>query len=141
MRRLHTAAEPNVRQYTNELLRKKRNSYSLDKNRSPMNTRRDTRKMPAANVNSKMKTNFLISSILLSLFVGWLCNRSYELLPALISVFLGGAVVWFFLASPFMYRYYTHKLTVIRYISMGIGIALFLTLQRTAIPWLNQLAI
>ena len=97
--------------------------------------------MTAANENSKINTNFLIMSILLSLFVGWLCNRSYELLPALISVFFGGAVVWFFLASPFMYRYYTHKLTVIRYISMGIGIVLFLTLQRTAIPWLNQLAI
>ncbi|WP_331351032.1 hypothetical protein [Cellvibrio sp. UBA7671] len=97
--------------------------------------------MPTANENPKMNSNFLISSILLSLFVGWLCNRSYELLPGLISVFFGGAVVWFFLASPFMYRYYTHKLTFIRYISMGIAIVLFLTLQRTVIPWLNQLAI
>jgi len=100
-----------------------------------------TQKMPTANENPKMNSNFLISSILLSLFVGWLCNRSYELLPGLISVFFGGAVVWFFLASPFMYRYYTHKLTFIRYISMGIAIVLFLTLQRTVIPWLNQLAI
>ncbi len=77
--------------------------------------------------------------VLLSISVGWLWNRSFEIPQALISGLIGGGLLWLFLVSPVSQYLYNYRINVIRYISIGIGIVSLVYLQKEFIPWLMGL--
>ena len=74
-----------------------------------------------------------------SMLVGWLWHRPMELAQILVSCLLGGAGVWSFLASPLIWRLITHRIPIVRGISVILAVGGVVTFMTKVVPYIHGL--
>ena len=73
------------------------------------------------------------------IFVGWLWHRPTELRQIAASCMLGGLAVWFFMASPIVWHFATHRVPVIRGITVALAVFGLVEFMRSVIPYVHRL--
>ena len=74
-----------------------------------------------------------------SMVVGWLWHRPAEFPQILVSCLVGGAGVWFFLASPLIWKLGTHRMPIIRGISVILAVGGVVTFMAKVVPYVHGL--
>jgi hypothetical protein len=74
-----------------------------------------------------------------SMLVGWLWHRPTELPQILVSCLLGGAGTWFFLASPVVLMFGSHRSPLIRGIAVLLAVASFVLFMSEVVPYAHKL--
>jgi hypothetical protein len=76
---------------------------------------------------------------LASMAVAWLVHRPTQIPQILVSVFLGGAILWFFFASPLIWRLMNHRVPVVRGVVFVISVAGGVWGIYTLVPYVHRL--
>ena len=74
-----------------------------------------------------------------SMLVGWLWHRPTEVPQILVSCLLGGAGAWFFLASPVLQKFVSHRSPLVRGIATLLALAGFFFFMSELVPYAHKL--
>lgn len=74
-----------------------------------------------------------------SVMVGWLWHRPTSLAPILASCIVSGAAVWFFLASPVVVRFGTHRNILVRVVTLLFALVGLTVFMQKVVPYLHGL--
>lgn len=72
-----------------------------------------------------------------SIIVAWLWHRPTDVAAIAVSCLLGGLAVWFFMASPLVWKYLTHRIPVVRGITLAVVVICLVAFMRTVIPYVH----
>jgi hypothetical protein len=82
---------------------------------------------------------FAITFPLGCMAVAWLVHRPTQLPQILVSVFLGGAILWFFFGSPLIWRLRNHPIPIVRGVGLVIWVAAGVWAMYTLVPYVHRL--
>ena len=71
--------------------------------------------------------------------VAWLVHRPTQIPQILVSVFLGGAILWVFFGSPLIWRLMNHRVPVVRGMIFVISVAGAVWGMYTLVPYVHRL--
>jgi hypothetical protein len=76
---------------------------------------------------------------LAAMVVGWLWHRPGTIAEGIVSAVLGGAGVWFFLASPLVIKFGSHRNILVRWITLLFAIVGLSIYMQKVIPYAHSL--